>query len=77
MLSLFTDEESKAWRDEVTCSVSLRREQWAWPSHLAVCSRSPIPLCFCGDSSLPRRTWAWLGMEGAVGPRLAAAYMVS
>lgn len=52
-------------------------ERWAWPSHLAVRSRSPTPCCLSGDGYLPGRTWVWLGVVGAVGPCLAAAYTVS
>jgi len=52
-------------------------ERWAWPSHLAVRSQSPTPCCLSGDGYLPGRTWVWLGVVGAVGPCLPAAYTVS
>lgn len=53
-LSLFTDEETRAWRDEVTRLVS-----YSWP---AECSQSPV---LPGrDSYLPGRTGCgWVGRK--------------
>lgn len=54
VLSLFTDEETKAWRDEVTCSVSYRSS--------AECSQSPLHtaspeiVIFLGGSGCG---WVW------------------